>query len=675
MPGIDCLTCGDLRYSPSFEWVGTEDAQRRGTFSIAPTPAELQQSALQGCGSCDLLIRSVAVFQDVSTLATTTSYGSPCRISARSKYGTALCVGWTTEGNTGKASSIELFVDEGVDQVPTDFAIGTARGIRPTLDCKETASFIEKCLNACTIKHNDCTRKISGFSPKRLLHVGCKHGTGFSDPYLVDGLNYQVLYVALSYCWGKTDFRRMTRLTLEQDQGGIDMKILPRTFQDAISVLRALGICYIWIDALCIMQDDRDDWKIEGAKMDQVYTHALFVLCITFGNDAHSGFLSHHPSPTEPNSLILQARDAKRASYTESCLYSFEGRKMSIRVRVKLRHDAIVSQLLTIINSDPTMPVLSRAWCLQERLLAARTVHFTPKEMIWECSGATWCECQGSELDAFAQEFHYMGCSSANSSTPLSSYKALFRRQFTDKWYLTNLWQHTVSAYTWRDLTYQSDRLPALSGLAALFQTAKMGTYLAGLWHDKLAYYLHWRSARCDRYVKRTSQPSWSWASTDGPIAWESDCSELDAAVTIVGADVEPKGSIGQITSGTIKLSGRVVKAKVMLEWFDAGLRPDESFAALCLEGKEIPFILDVAQYPPNNALRQKPGVVESQLSDGENVTCLMVLTRSPQGFPYTLVLRQSLYVPGAYERVDLSDSNVLSDVYRNAKEETLKLV
>ncbi|KAI9708294.1 MAG: hypothetical protein M1820_003998 [Bogoriella megaspora] len=675
MPDNHCTTCGNLRYSPSFEWNGTEDAQKRGTFAIAPTVVELQHSALQSCGTCDLLVRSIALYQDVSNLATVSQYGSPCRISARSKHGKALCISWAKEGTTGTVSEIELSLNGGGEEIPQDFAIGTVRSIKYSLGCDEVANFVQRSLDACTTKHNDCARKSTGFVPKRLLHVGHNQVTGFSNPYLVEDLNYEVPYVALSYCWGKKDFRRMTKHTLEQDKRGINISILPQTFYDTIFLLRTLGISYVWIDALCIIQSDRKDWEIEGAKMDKVYTHALFVISVTFGDDVYSGFLSHAPALTVSPSSAVQARERMRASQTEHFLFhTLEGRKRSILVREKLQHEAIVSQLLTIMNFDPKMPVFSRAWCLQERLLAARTVHFTPNEMMWECSGATWCECEGSELDTFSQEFQYTGSSSANSNTPLSAYKAVFRGQIMDEWYLANLWQHTVSAYSWRDLTYQSDRLPALSGLAALFQSAKMGIYLAGLWRDNLEYYLHWRSARCDRYVKRTSQPSWSWASTDGPILWEDDCNYLTSRTTILNADIEPKGSIGQTTSGTIILSGQVIKAKVMLEWFD-GLRPDESFAALCLEGKEIPFILDVAQFPPNNTERQKPGIIESQLSAGENVTCLRILTRRPQDFPYTLVLRPSPVVPDAYERVGLCDSNILTKFFHTATEETLKLV
>ena len=669
MSDINCATCGNLRFDPSFKWRGTKDSEKEETFFIMPTVPDLQSSASQGCCYCGLIIDSVSFFEDISALFSEQSYGNPRRISARSKVGTALCL------HSGKGLIIELFLDREAEEVPNDFAIGTGSSIDPNLDCRQATSFIQASLNACTAVHNDCARINKQVLPKRLLHVGTKQGTGFSDPYLVEDLKDDVPYVALSYCWGRKPFRRMTNSTLEQDKRGINLENLPKTFQNAITLLRALGICYLWIDAMCIIQGDLDDWKIEGAKMDQVYAHALFVISVTFGKDVHCGFLSNNSGQKDPDSATIDARDARRASVTEhrlSC--SIDGREIKFHVRKKLQHDSIVNNLLANNQVDASMPVLSRAWCLQERLLAARMVHFTSEEMIWECSDATWCECRGSELDAFTQQFESIGSiPSSRVTTPLSAYKALFRGQITGKWQLANLWQHTVSAYTWRDLTYQSDRLPALSGIVALFQGAGMGTYLAGLWRENLAHYLHWHSTRCSRYVKRISQPSWSWASVDGPVLWGTDCSELKATVTILSAEVELEESTGQVVSGTIEVIGQVIEANIILEWFDAGLRPDESFAALAVEGKEIPLSLDVAQFPPGAAERQRPDIVNSQISTGEQVTCLMILTG--QTYPYVLILKRSPIIADAYERVGICESRMLTKFFTNSHSRRLKLV
>ncbi|KAL9064106.1 MAG: hypothetical protein Q9157_007954 [Trypethelium eluteriae] len=641
-------------------------------------PDDLQRSAENGCNSCDLLVRAVSVFEELSDLPSRSSYGSPYKISGEAKQGTALCVSWDDPHEPGKVFKIELLTSKDAKDAPKDFAIGTGGRILPMLGCQVAVKFIKKSLEACVSGHKECTRVRPSSIPKRLLHVGRKHSTGFGDPYLVQDLKSLPPYVALSYCWGKKTFRRMTRASLDQDKRGIALRTLPRSFQDAISLLRDLDIDYLWVDALCIIQGDKNDWELEGAKMNRVYTHALFVISVTFGHDANSGFLSYHPPLADPENQAVRSRDAKRASIIENHLqYILDGKSMSIRVRKKLQHDAIVGQLLSTMNPDPEMPVLLRAWCLQERLLAARTIHFMPEEMIWECSEATCCECDGIELDAFRQQVPTLGSSSLETTAnPLSAYKTLFRRQSVAREHLTNLWQHTVVAYSWRDLTYESDRLPALSGMVSLFQNAKMGSYLGGLWLENLPLYLHWRTERINRVIKRVSEPSWSWASIDGPISWETDSSMLKAAVTILTADVVPKDSTGQIVSGIIELIGRTIRAKLFMDWFDS-VRPDESFAAITLEGYpyEVPFILDVGQYPPNSPERKRPDVSESQLSVGEEVTCLMVLIRKPQDFPYTLILRQSQRVSNAYERVGLCDSLVLKKFFENAKEERLRLV
>ena len=94
-------------------------------------------------------------------------------------------------------------------------------------------------------------------------------------------------YIALSHCWGKNPIVRTTTSTLAQRKQGIEISLLPPTFRDAIIIARRLDVRYLWIDSLCIIQDDELDWQTESAKMSTIYQHAL--LTISAGLSSHGG--------------------------------------------------------------------------------------------------------------------------------------------------------------------------------------------------------------------------------------------------------------------------------------------------------------------------------------------------------------------------------------------------
>ena len=94
-------------------------------------------------------------------------------------------------------------------------------------------------------------------------------------------------YIALSHCWGKAPIVRTTKDTLSRRRQGIDTSLLPPAFQDAILIARRLEVRYLWIDSLCIIQDDELDWQTESAKMSTIYQNAL--LTISAGLSGHGG--------------------------------------------------------------------------------------------------------------------------------------------------------------------------------------------------------------------------------------------------------------------------------------------------------------------------------------------------------------------------------------------------
>lgn len=134
----------------------------------------------------------------------------------------------------------------------------------------------------------------SSFSPTRLLDLG---ESDTDEVRLIETRDGHCVssYVALSYCWGPADAAR-TQLkteshTLQKRKHGIPNQIMSRVMQDAIKTTRLLSLRYLWIDALCIVQDDNDDWEKEAASMGQVYSNAALTLCALSSSSCHEGFL------------------------------------------------------------------------------------------------------------------------------------------------------------------------------------------------------------------------------------------------------------------------------------------------------------------------------------------------------------------------------------------------
>lgn len=186
--------------------------------------------------------------------------------------------------------------------------------------------------------------------------------------------------MCLSYCWGGSLPIRTTRETTKTFCERIVWRHLPRTFQDAVSVARFLGISFIWIDSLCIIQDDEQDWESEAAQMANIYGRSTITIAATQSSGPNAGLfhilppdcldrpVSHAVLPLE--TPPLHYRSVISHGELQNCMDDyFTGRQSS------------------------TFPLLRRAWAFQEHLLSPRIVHFTTRELVWECSHAMSCCC------------------------------------------------------------------------------------------------------------------------------------------------------------------------------------------------------------------------------------------------------------------------------------------
>ncbi len=357
-------------------------------------------------------------------------------------------------------------------------------------------------------------------------------------------------YACLSHCWGKIQPLRTTIKpnTFEKHLEEIRWEQLPKTFQEAIQVTRNFGIQYLWIDSLCIIQDDPEDWKIEAAQMAEVYQNAV----ITFAGSASTG---------HSQGLFRKADHdhVDRSLFDRTPLEGLE----KIRKRKPLSHD----------SND--LPLMHRGWVFQERLLSSRYLHFGQNELLWECMERQICECGG--LD-FEERSRFTWLAPKNRLHPNS-----LRIMNSMPWTIPKAWQAAVSDYSRTNLSHPSDILLAVSGIAKNVQKATEWTYVAGLWREHLIINLGWKMEHPEN-VKRCEKwraPTFSWASvtpksegqsyiTYEPMRYLWDGlkegntrQRTDIYAEDVDTYCEPDGPdpTGMLKSAYITLSGTLIKA------------------------------------------------------------------------------------------------------------------
>jgi hypothetical protein len=266
--------------------------------------------------------------------------------------------------------------------------------------------------------------------------------------------------------------------TLESRRSGISLALLPKTMRDAILVTRSLGISFIWIDSLCIIQGDADDWGRESGTMSQVYSRAIVTIAAGLWDHCDGGFIGPE----------------------------------KVKLRDKLRMwnppmDETEKRILRLCFREN--PLSRRGWTLQERELSTRIISFTGAWTIWECRQ----QC----LVYRVSSRHKPRCLEPGS---FEEGRCLDRIDYAS-WRGFNphiLWRDLVMDYTRRQFTKPTDKLAALAGLADAMQPLMKSEYLAGMWSRPLIDDLLWfRDKEEETHAPFESYyaPSWSWLSTN----------------------------------------------------------------------------------------------------------------------------------------------------------------
>ena len=307
-------------------------------------------------------------------------------------------------------------------------------------------------------------------------------------------------YITLSYCWGRPRFLTTVLANLEEHKKALNVSSLPLTFQDAILTTRNLGFRYVWIDALCIIQDSNEDKSKEIGKMGDVYSDSTLTIAVVGATAVAEGFLK------------TKVRQSVDLPYR--CP---DGTLGSVRVSPQKESDLWDESLYT------------RAWCLQENLLSPRLLLYTDTEVIWQCQTSPMKRPKTTHV-SYVRENPNLGKSPfsrlpANVLKPATELEEEAQKPLSDA-ERYRIWASLVQNYTKRNLTVASDRLPALSGIAQKFEVAWKDKYLAGIWERQLLPSLAWRRSTepGQQYYPALTEyraPSWSWASIDGPVEFD----------------------------------------------------------------------------------------------------------------------------------------------------------
>lgn len=346
----------------------------------------------------------------------------------------------------------------------------------------------------------------------------------------------QGTYACLSYCWGasETQIGQTTIDNLSRHIQGIPFEELPETIVDAIRLCSRLGFRYLWIDRLCIVQDDINDWYHEASRMCEVYSRSSLTISVPICTTSSQSFLAEREKGFRegPQFSIIQHKSNELGLKSGSWLY----------YNCSLRHQGpwFLEDGWSVRPSDriliPENHWLTRGWTFQEWMLSPRVLHIESMTM-WDC------------FEGYANELNVRNMKDAH----------LVR---DPKEFGNNIpWEAVVEEYSRRRVTRDEDRVPALAGLAARYAQVTGHTYLAGLWLEDMPQCLLWTSAVPMATSPNIEKlPSWSWATSNGRVTFRNIFKPLDANMSISSTlcQFNPPGSFAAVEKAWIDIEGRL---------------------------------------------------------------------------------------------------------------------
>jgi Heterokaryon incompatibility protein (HET) len=406
---------------------------------------------------------------------------------------------------------------------------------------EENLQLASSWLHNCIKNHPQCrpTLKDESWLPTRLIYVGV-----LDSPVLrvvaTASLPHRVAYATLSHRWGRTKKYTLTSELLPTYETEIPISNISVTLRDAFQTTRSIGLEYLWVDSMCIVQDDPDDWVRESATMSKVYGHSTCTIAAAVDGDGDGGcFAGRNQYNVRPCVIANPFSKESNLSFYVRSGYLNQIYKHEVK------------------NSS----WYNRGWVFQERILSPRLLIFGRTQMLWACSklqaAETW-PC-GKTSDDFIDRFESFEIEKSRLHTLLNKERVISPSDTT--------WSTFILDYTRSNLTRMSDRLIALQGLASQIESNTGRRYCAGLWIDPtLPSSLLWSAGSA--HLTRSQgyrAPTWSWASIDGPIIFEvneMDNIEIEVLGTITLSIHQQH--ISKVPLAGLQISGTLIPATLI---------------------------------------------------------------------------------------------------------------
>ncbi|KAH7367806.1 heterokaryon incompatibility protein-domain-containing protein [Plectosphaerella cucumerina] len=334
-------------------------------------------------------------------------------------------------------------------------------------------------------------RSMNGWCPTRLLDLSDPPSSTWKlcvaqDNGVADGAPCQ--YMTLSYRWARDPTLILTKDTLATFQQGLPISDLPLLFRQVIDVARHFGVRYLWIDALCIVQDWTKDWEREAAMMHKVYTNSVCNVAALAADGPHES--------------LFRDTDRKQiaAGPVETSLFS----------RKDARKRYAISDL-HYYKRQFRGPLSNRGWVMQEKFLAPRVLYFGQHQVLWECLAEKKSEVfprlqpGRSHVKNITALWDFIGPRPAPGTAAMSDE-------------LLAAWTRVLEEYVGCQLTYATDKLFAIAGIAHVFAEVSGDVITAGMWKNRMADQLDWHVKRSLSRPAKFVAPSFSWASVDNTI-------------------------------------------------------------------------------------------------------------------------------------------------------------
>ena len=566
-----CKTCNDFHMLAKKSHptrVKGDPWQRHyhATHEASPVIKELNDSAMSGCKRSQVLLKAVRFLGPKSIEQFIRLKNLPASVAMFLPH-----------------SCIEVFPSDDMPVTSCGFpSAQTGRHRHEDAGSIESYEAIIMAINDCILNHPYCRPSNTRAIPKRLIEVPSADGAPIKVIHTTN-MNTDVEYTALSHCWGTHPLPKLLKYHGNENIV-FQWADLPRSFQDACTVTRNLFHQFIWIDSLCIVQDDPADWKEEAAKMGSIYERAYVTISATDAQSSFEGFLHKRYTPhrlafddgdTPIDFTIREYHD----EFFNSKHFHFD----------KTNHEWLNQPS----DVDPQFqnPLQTRGWCFQERLMSKRVLHFKRYEFFLECNSGYRCECSGMGVlrkgtiklfmslmlrdDLSAYELMEAARLQVDLYRPLARERSVVPPSADPDIRFMQMWQTIVEIYSRTTFTYCEDVLPALGSLAMVFNAKRpKWTYVAGLWKEDLSRSLLWKADGNIVKVATRSKPStpahgtmqpapfapsFSWANISGRSTYKLLELGGTSTVEVIATEVVGKDKFGDVSSGSIVLRGRAV--------------------------------------------------------------------------------------------------------------------